>query len=153
MTGATSRIRVLSVDDHPLLRSGIGALIGTQPDMQLVAEASTGREAVQVHREMKPDVTLMDLQMPDLNGVEAIKAIRDEAPKARIVVLTTYAGDAQALRALKAGAAGYLLKSSLRKDLLETIRNVHAGRRHLQPEVATEIAMHAIDEPDRKSVV
>ena len=147
MTADGRKIRVLIADDHPMLREGVAAVIQLQPDMELVGEAETGAAAVDCFRRLRPDVTLMDLQMPDLNGVEAIKAIRDEAPKARIVVLTTYAGDAQALRALKAGAAGYLLKSSLRKDLLETIRNVHAGRRHLQPEVATEIAMHAIDEP------
>lgn len=147
MTADGRKIRVLIADDHPMLREGVAAVIQLQPDMELVGEAETGAAAIDCFRRLRPDVTLMDLQMPDLNGVEAIKAIRDEAPKARIVVLTTYAGDAQALRALKAGAAGYLLKSSLRKDLLETIRNVHAGRRHLQPEVATEIAMHAIDEP------
>ena len=141
-----TKIRILIADDHPMLREGVAAVIQLQPDMELVGEAENGANAVECFRRLRPDVTLMDLQMPGLNGVEAIKAIRAEFPKARIVVLTTYAGDAQALRALKAGAAGYLLKSSLRKDLLETIRNVHLGRRHLQPEVANEIAVHAVDE-------
>jgi DNA-binding NarL/FixJ family response regulator len=140
------KIRVLIADDHPMLREGVAAVIQLQSDMELVGEAENGAAAIECFRRLRPDVTLMDLQMPELNGVEAIKAIRAEFPKARIVVLTTYAGDAQALRALKAGAAGYLLKSSLRKDLLETIRNVHLGRRHLQPEVANEIAVHAVDE-------
>jgi DNA-binding NarL/FixJ family response regulator len=140
------KIRVLIADDHPMLREGVAAVIQLQSDMELVGEAENGAAAIECFRRLRPDVTLMDLQMPELNGVEAIKAIRAEFPKARIVVLTTYAGDAQALRALKAGAAGYLLKSSLRKDLLETIRNVHLDRRHLQPEVANEIAVHAVDE-------
>jgi DNA-binding NarL/FixJ family response regulator len=141
-----TKIRVLIADDHPMLREGVAAVIQIQADMELVGEAENGADAIECFRRLRPDVTLMDLQMPGLNGVEAIKAIRAEFPKARIVVLTTYAGDAQALRALKAGAAGYLLKSSLRKDLLETIRNVHLGRRHLQPEIANEIAVHAVDE-------
>ena len=145
MTSATSRIRVLSVDDHPLLRSGIGALIGTQPDMQLVAEASSGREAVQVHRETKPDVTLMDLQMPDMSGLDAIIAIKSETPAARIVVLTTYSGDVLAQRALKAGAQAYVLKSLVRTEILNTIRVVHAGERLIQVDVAAEMARHATD--------
>jgi DNA-binding NarL/FixJ family response regulator len=145
MTSATSRIRVLSVDDHPLLRSGIGALIGTQPDMQLVAEASTGREAVQVHRELKPDVTLMDLQMPDMSGLDAIIAIKSETPAARIVVLTTYSGDVLAQRALKAGAQAYVLKSLVRTEILNTIRVVHAGEKWIQVDVAAEMARHATD--------
>jgi DNA-binding NarL/FixJ family response regulator len=149
------KIRVLIADDHPMLREGVAAVIQLQPDMELVGEAENGAAAIECFRRLLPDVTLMDLQMPELNGVDAIKAIRAEFPKARIVVLTTYAGDAQALRALKAGAAGYLLKSSLRKDLLETIRNVHLGRRHLQPEIANEIAVHAVDDPltDREARV
>ena len=157
MTTATvdQKIRVLIADDHPMLREGVAAVIQLQSDMELVGEAENGAAAIECFRRLRPDVTLMDLQMPELNGVDAIKAIRAEFPKARIVVLTTYAGDAQALRALKAGAAGYLLKSSLRKDLLETIRNVHLGRRHLQPEIANEIAVHAVDDPltDREARV
>jgi len=140
------KIRVLIADDHPMLREGVAAVLQLQPDMELVGEAENGALVVEAFRRLRPDVTLMDLQMPVVSGLDAIKTIRDEFPQARIVVLTTYAGDVQALRALKAGAAGYLLKSSLRKDLLETIRNVHAGRRQLQPEVANEIALHAIDE-------
>jgi DNA-binding NarL/FixJ family response regulator len=139
-------IRVLAVDDHPLLRQGIAAVIEGQPDMTLVAEATSGREALECFRQHRPDVTLMDLRMPDMNGIEAIKAIRSEFPNARIIVLTTYAGDAQALSALKAGAAGYLLKHMLRKELLDAIRTVHAGKRRIPAEVATEIAEHAADE-------
>jgi len=148
MTAAPNgpQIRVLVVDDHPLLREGVAAVLALQPDMVLVGEAENGAEAVARHRELRPDVTLMDLQMPGMTGLEAIEAIRAEVPAARIVVLTTYAGDVQALRALKAGATGYLLKSTLRRELLDTIRNVHAGRRQLQPEVAHEIAIHAVDE-------
>jgi DNA-binding NarL/FixJ family response regulator len=149
------KIRILIADDHPMLREGVAAVIQFQPDMELVGEAETGAAAIECFRRLRPDVTLMDLQMPELNGVEAIMAIRAEFPKARIVVLTTYSGDVQALRALKAGAAGYLLKSSLRKDLLETIRNVHLGQRQLQSEVANEIALHAVDDPltDREARV
>jgi DNA-binding NarL/FixJ family response regulator len=144
-TGAP-RIRVLTVDDHPLLREGIAAVIEGQPDIELVAEATSGTEAVESFREHRPDVTLMDLQMPEMNGIDAIEVIRGEFPNARIVVLTTYRGDAQAVAALKAGASGYLLKSMLRKDLLETIRAVHAGRRRIPPEIAAEIAEHAGDD-------
>ncbi|KQY29430.1 LuxR family transcriptional regulator [Caulobacter sp. Root1455] len=139
-------IRVLVVDDHPMLREGVAAVLALQPDMVLVGEAENGAEALARYRDLRPDVTLMDLQMPGMSGLEAIEAIRAEFPAARIVVLTTYAGDVQALRALKAGATGYLLKGALRRELLDTIRNIHAGRRHLQPEVAHEIAIHAIDE-------
>jgi len=148
MTAAPTdpQIRVLVVDDHPMLREGVAAVLALQPDMVLVGEAGNGAEAVARHRELRPDVTLMDLQMPGMTGLEAIEAIRAEVPAARIVVLTTYAGDVQALRALKAGATGYLLKSALRRELLDTIRNVHAGRRQLQPEVAHDIAIHAVDE-------
>jgi DNA-binding NarL/FixJ family response regulator len=140
------RIRILTVDDHPLLREGIAAVIEGQPDMTLVAEATNGHEAIESFREHRPDVALMDLRMPDMNGIEAIRAIRTEFPTARIVVLTTYAGDVQALGALKAGASGYLLKSMLRKDLLDTIRTVHAGKRRIPPEIASEIAEHAADD-------
>ena len=138
-------IRVLAADDHELVRDGIANLIGTQSDMQLVAAACNGREAVEQFRKHHPDVTLMDLQMPDMGGLDAINAIRAEFPEARIVVLTTYAGDAQAKRALQAGAQGYLLKGLLRKELLDTIRAVHGGRKQLSPEIAAEIAEHAMD--------
>jgi DNA-binding NarL/FixJ family response regulator len=142
MTQAAARIRVMAVDDHPLLREGIAAVIQDQEDMVLIAEASNGREAIEGYRAHRPDVTLMDLQMPEVNGVEAITAICGEFPGARIVVLTTYSGDVQALRAIKAGALGYLLKGMIRKELLDTIRAVHAGRRRIPPEIATEIAEH-----------
>ena len=133
------------MDDHPLLRSGIGALIATQPDMQLVAEAATGAEAVQLHREMKPDVTLMDLQMPEMSGLDAIIAIKSEAPSARIIVLTTYSGDVLAQRALQAGAQAYVLKSLVRTEILNTIRIVHAGEKQVQAAVAAEMAKHTAD--------
>ncbi|GIL39712.1 response regulator [Roseiterribacter gracilis] len=139
-------IRVLTVDDHPLLREGIAAVIEGQSDMKLVGEATNGVEAIDQFRQHRPDVTLMDLRMPDMNGIEAITAIRKEYPAARIIVLTTYAGDVQALGALKAGASAYLLKSMLRKELLDTIRTVHAGRRHIPAEIASEIAEHATDD-------
>jgi DNA-binding NarL/FixJ family response regulator len=136
-------IRILTVDDHPLLREGIAAILQLQPDMQLVGEAENGRQAVDIFERLKPDVTLMDLQMPVLGGVEAISQIRSRFPEAKIIVLTTYAGDVQALRAMRAGAAGYLLKGALRRELLDTIRSVHAGRRYLQPEIAQQIALHS----------
>lgn len=139
-------IRVLAVDDHPLLREGIARMLDGQPDMTLVGQASTGREAIESFRRLRPDVTLMDLRMPDMNGIDAIAAIRAEAPHARIVVLTTYAGDVQAAAALKAGAAGYLLKNLLRKELLETIRTVHSGKRRVPPQIAAEIAEHVADD-------
>lgn len=139
-------IRILTVDDHPLLREGIAAVIEGQPDMLLVGEATNGREALDAFRGCRPDVTLMDLQMPEMGGVEAIGAIHREFPGARVVVLTTYQGDVQALRAFKAGASGYLLKSMLRKELVDTIRSVHEGRRRIPAEIAAEIAEHASDD-------
>jgi DNA-binding NarL/FixJ family response regulator len=139
-------IRILTVDDHQLLREGIAAVLESQEDMTLVAQASNGREAVEAFRRLRPDVTLMDLRMPDMSGIEAITAIRGEFPNARIIVLTTYAGDAQAAAALKAGAAGYLLKNLVRRELLETIRAVHSGKRRVPPEIATEIAEHVADD-------
>jgi DNA-binding NarL/FixJ family response regulator len=139
-------IRVLVVDDHPLIREGIGALIGSQPDLRLVAEASTGAEGVEAFRRHQPDVTLMDLQMPEMDGVLATAAIRQEFPKARIIVLTTYAGDVLAARALRAGAQAYLLKNDVRKDLTDRIRAVHAGQKYIQSCVAHSIAHHAADD-------
>jgi DNA-binding NarL/FixJ family response regulator len=139
-------IRILAVDDHPMLREGIASLVASQSDMELVAEASTGREALDQFRNHRPDLTLMDLQMPDMDGIEAMVAIRDEFPEARIIVLTTYKGDVQVLRALKAGARAYLLKGLLRKELLETIRAVHRGEKHIPPEVAAVLADHVVDE-------
>jgi DNA-binding NarL/FixJ family response regulator len=138
-------IRVLTVDDHPLLREGIAVLIDTQSDMQLIGEASNGREALEQFRKHHPDITLMDLQMPEVSGMDAISAIRGEFPEARIIVLTTHAGDFQVSRALKAGARAYLLKSLMREDLLETIRAVHAGQKRLTAALAAEIAEHATD--------
>jgi DNA-binding NarL/FixJ family response regulator len=139
----TKPIRILTADDHPLLRYGITALIGAEPDMELVAQASTGREAIEQFRRHQPDVTLMDLQMPGMNGIEAIIAIRSEFPNARIIVVTTYAGDVQVTRALKAGARAYILKGHLAGELLDTIRAVHAGQRRIPAEVAAEVAEHA----------
>ena len=135
-------IRLLTVDDHALLRKGIRALIGTESDMQLVAEASNGREALHEFRTHRPDVTLMDLQMPHMNGVEAIIAIRGEFPDARIIVLSTYSGDVGVVRALKAGARGYLLKANVNKELLATIRAVHAGQKCIPADVASSLAEH-----------
>jgi DNA-binding NarL/FixJ family response regulator len=139
---ANKRIRILAVDDHPMLREGIAAAIARQPDMVLVGEAVNGREAIEIFRTTHPDVTLMDLQMPEMNGVEAISAIRADFPAARIIVLTTYKGDVQALRALKAGASGYLLKSALRKEMMDAIRTVFSGRPSIPAEIALQIAEH-----------
>jgi DNA-binding NarL/FixJ family response regulator len=138
----TRKIRVLCVDDHPLIRDGISFALQFQEDMELVGEAANGEEAVTEFRRLRPDVTLMDLQMPGLSGIAAIETIRREFPKARIIVLTTYSGDVQAARAFKAGAAGYLLKSMLRTDLVSSIRDVHMGRRRIPPEIAESLAEH-----------
>jgi DNA-binding NarL/FixJ family response regulator len=146
MANTSNPIRVLAVDDHPLLREGIAAVIAGQQDLVLVAEAANGREAIERFREHRPDITLMDLQMPEMSGIDAIVAIRSEFPGARIVVLTTYTGDAQAIRAFQAGASGYLLKSMLRKELLDTIRTVYAGKRRIPAEIAAEIAEHHTDD-------
>jgi DNA-binding NarL/FixJ family response regulator len=146
VSDASAQIRILAVDDHALIREGIAVLVGTQPDMTLVAEASNGREAIQQFRTHRPDVTLMDLQMPEMNGFDAIVAIRGEFPDAKVIVLTTYKGDVQILRSLKAGAQGYLLKNTFHKELVETIRAVHAGRKALSPEASYEIAEHATDD-------
>src|SRR5882672_2985995 len=146
MSADSSPIRVLVVDDHQLIRVGIATLLFPESDMKIVGEASNGREAIAKFRECAPDITLMDLQMPEMSGFDAILAIRDEFPGARIIVLTTYAGDAQAQRAIKAGAQGYLLKNLLHKELLETIRTVHAGRKALTPDVAAQLAEHSGEE-------
>jgi DNA-binding NarL/FixJ family response regulator len=146
MSAEAGPIRILAVDDHPVVRQGIAGLVAVHSDMSLVAEASNGREAIQQFRAHHPDVTLMDLQMAEMGGVDAMIAIRGEFPEARIIVLTTYAGDAQVLRALKAGARGYLLKNSLHKELLETIRSVHAGKRALSTEASFQLAEHATDD-------
>ena len=139
-------IRILTVDDHPLLREGIAALINSENDMELVAEASDGEEAIEQFRRHRPDVTLMDLRMPNLNGTEAISRIRNEFPDAKIIVLSTYAGDVQVLRAIKAGARGYIVKGHVHRELLEAIRSVHAGHKRIPPEIAAELAEHAGDD-------
>jgi len=146
MSTAPKQILILTVDDHPLLREGIAALVASQPDMKVAGEASNGREALELFRKLRPDVTLMDLQMPEMKGIDAIIAIRGEFPEARIIVLTTYTGNVQILRALKAGARAYLLKGLLRKELLETIRAVHAGQKRIPPEVAAQLADFAGDD-------
>lgn len=139
-------IRILTVDDHPLLRKGIAALVNGEPDLKLIAEASNGEEAVVAYRSHQPDVTLMDLQMPGGDGLQAIESIRSEFPDARIIILTTYNGDVQVLRALRAGARGYILKGHVHKELLDTIRAVHAGQKRIPPEVASQLAEHAMDD-------
>ena len=143
---AAGAIRILTVDDHPVLREGIAAVLASEQDMILVAEASNGREAVEQFRAHHPDVTLMDVQMPEVNGIDAIVKIRKEFPDARIIVLTTYTGDAQATRAFKAGAFGYLLKNMVRKELIDTIRTVHGGKKRIPPEIAVEMAQHHTDD-------
>jgi DNA-binding NarL/FixJ family response regulator len=143
---AAESIRILTVDDHPMLREGIAAVLASEQDMVLVAEASNGREAIDQFRTHHPDVTLMDVQMPEVNGIDAIVKIREEFPDARIIVLTTYTGDAQAARAFKAGASGYLLKSMVRKELIDTIRLVHAGKKKIPAEIAVEMAQHHSDD-------
>jgi len=146
VTANTDVIRILTVDDHPVLREGIAALVAGQPDMKVIAECSNGREAIQQFRTHRPEITLMDLQMPEMNGLDAIIAIRDEYPDARIIVLTTYAGDVQALRALQAGARAYLLKNLAHNELLDTIRAVHAGRKSMSAQLSYELAEHATDD-------
>src|SRR5271167_132146 len=146
MSSDSAVIRILAVDDHRLIRQGIAGLVATQSDMRVIAEATNGREALKEFRAHRPDITLMDLQMPEMSGLDAIIAIRGEHPEARIIVLTTYSGDVQALRALKAGARAYLLKNLLHKELLETIRAVHAGKKTMSPEVSYQLAEHATDD-------
>jgi DNA-binding NarL/FixJ family response regulator len=143
---ATNSIRVFSVDDHPLLREGIATLIKNQPDMVLVAEASNGRDAIQQFQKHKPDVTLMDVRLPDINGIDVMIEIRNEFPDARIVMLTTFEGDAEIQRALEAGARGYMLKSMPPKELVDVIRQVHAGKKRIPPEIAAQLAEHMSDE-------
>ncbi len=139
-------IRVFCVDDHPLMREGIAAIIRNEPDMSLVAEASTGRDAIQRYREHRPDITLMDLRLPDIGGIDAMVAIRTEFSDARVIMLTTFEGDAEIHRALSAGARGYMLKSMPRKQLVEMIRKVHAGKKHVPPEVAANLVVHLGEE-------
>jgi DNA-binding NarL/FixJ family response regulator len=153
VSASSGPIRILTVDDHPLLRAGIEALVSSQSDMLVVAECSNGRDAIQQFRAHRPDVTLMDLQMPEMSGTDAIIAIRQEFPDARIIVLTTYTGDVQALHALQAGARGYLLKDAVQEELLDTIRAVHAGKKTLSPTVSQGIAEHATEDALTKAEV
>ena len=146
MNAGAPRIRILAVDDHPVVRQGIAGMVAVEPDMVLVGEASNGREAIQQFRLQRPDITLMDMQMPEMNGLDALIAIRNECPDAKIIMLTTYTGDVQIVRALKAGAQAYLLKNTLHRDLLQTIRAVHAGKKALSPEASYEVAEHGTDE-------
>jgi DNA-binding NarL/FixJ family response regulator len=146
MSTNPNSIRILTVDDHPLLREGIAALVKAETDMKIVAEASDGEEAVQQFRRHLPDVTLMDIQMPRLNGIEAISRIRNEFPGAKIIVLSTYSGDVQVLHAIKAGARGYIVKGHVHRELLNAIRSVHAGHKRIPPEIAAELAEHAADD-------
>ena len=147
MTTPPNPIRILLADDHPMLRDGVAGLVADQPDMKLVAEASTGLEAIEEFRKHRPDVTLLDLQMPELGGIDAIKTIRGEFPEARIIILTPYKGDAQVLSALRSSAQAYLLKSTLRRELLDTIRAVYNGQKRIPPEVAAQLAEHATEDP------
>jgi DNA-binding NarL/FixJ family response regulator len=153
MSADSAPIRILVVDDHPLLREGIAALVGGQTDMTLVAECSNGREAVQAFRTYRPDLTLMDLQMPEMSGLDAISTIRGEFPDARIIVLTTYSGDVQVVGALQAGARAYLLKNTVHRELLDTIRAVHAGKKTLSPQASYELAEHATDDALSKAEI
>jgi len=146
MNPGAAPIRILAVDDHPVVRQGIAGMLALEADMDLVGQASNGREAIQQFRAHRPDITLMDLQMPEMNGLDALIAIRNEYPDAKVIMLTTYTGDVQILRALKAGAWGYLLKSTLHRDLLHTIRSVYEGKKALSPEVSYEVAEHGTDE-------
>jgi DNA-binding NarL/FixJ family response regulator len=144
---SSPKIRILIVDDHAVLREGLTMIVESQPDLRVVAETGSGKQAIALFEQHAPDIMLLDLGLPDVHGVDVIRALRAKHPEARIIVLTTYLGDVQALRALRAGASGYLLKATLRRDLLDTIRAVHAGQRHIQTEVASEIAQHAADQP------
>src|SRR5271166_4826477 len=146
MSTSPSLIRILTVDDHALLREGIAALVKAEPDMELVAEATDGEEAIKQFRRHRPDITLMDIQMPNMNGTEAIGRIRNEFPNAKIIVLSTYSGDVQVLRAIKAGARGYIVKGHVHRELLEAIRSVHAGHKRIPPEIAAELAEHAAED-------
>ncbi len=146
MSNKVSTIRILVVDDHPVVRDGLASMIESQDDMELIGEAENGQQAITLFEQLKPDITLLDLKLPDIDGIRVIQHLRAVVPDARIIVLTTYVGDVQAKRALKAGASGYLLKASLRRDLRASIRAVHAGQRHIQAEVAAGLAQHTQDQ-------